>query len=199
LCNAAEHKLFSSRSIIFEEGIGHRTCPPAGGDVEIDGRADHNVPIPLPESQTDVIAELPIVDDPAAPADVPAPALPAPHRSTHIHVPSKAIQQSFKSQEAEAAVKAAGTDWATSRKSPINAPRQLLSSTFQLHWCLKTSMRLCSTPEVWMGPMEKDYGSLMGWEVWVLVNPPPGVNVIDCKWVYVVKYDIEGKITKWKA
>jgi hypothetical protein len=33
-------------------------------------------------------------------------------------------------------------------------------------------------PEVWMGPMEKEYGSLVGWEVWVLVGLPPGTNVI---------------------
>jgi hypothetical protein len=52
--------------------------------------------------------------------------------------------------------------------------------------------------EVWMVPMEKEYGSLVGWEVWVLVDPP-GANVIDCKWVYAAKYNIEDKIIKWKA
>jgi hypothetical protein len=54
-------------------------------------------------------------------------------------------------------------------------------------------------PEVWMAPMEKEYRSLVGREVWVLVDLPLGANVIDCKWVYAVKYDIEGHIIKWKA
>jgi hypothetical protein len=51
-------------------------------------------------------------------------------------------------------------------------------------------------PEVWMAPMEKEYKSLMGHEVWVLMDPP-GTNVIDCKWAYAVKYNIEGEIIKW--
>ena len=47
--------------------------------------------------------------------------------------------------------------------------------------------------------MEKEYGSLMLREVWVLLDPPLDVNVIDFKWLYAVKYDIEGEIIKWKA
>ena len=45
-----------------------------------------------------------------------------------------------------------------------------------------------------MGPMEKEYGLLMGREVWVLVDPPSGANIIDCKWVYAVKYDIAAEV-----
>jgi hypothetical protein len=63
----------------------------------------------------------------------------------------------------------------------------------------KNFMEAMQHPEVWMAPMEKEYRLLVGREVWVLVDPPPSVNVIDCKWVYAVKYDIKGEIIKWKA
>jgi histone deacetylase 1/2 len=50
-----------------------------------------------------------------------------------------------------------------------------------------------------MAPMEKEYGKLVGLEVWELVEPPPGVNIISCKWVYAVKYDTAGEVIKWKV
>jgi hypothetical protein len=56
-----------------------------------------------------------------------------------------------------------------------------------------------SMPEVWMPPMQKEYAALVGHETWTLVDAPPGANIVDCKWVYAVKYDTEGEVIKWKA
>jgi hypothetical protein len=40
-----------------------------------------------------------------------------------------------------------------------------------------------------MPPMQKEYAALVGHETWVLVDAPAGANIVDCKWVYAVKYD----------
>jgi hypothetical protein len=101
LWNAAERKLFDSRDVVFEEGLGHRTRSPAGGDVEIAEEDDPHVPIPVVEPTTDTAARTPAADIPAVPADVPAPATVAPRRSARAHVPSKAIQDSLESQVTE--------------------------------------------------------------------------------------------------
>ncbi|KAF7346029.1 Retrovirus-related pol polyprotein [Mycena sanguinolenta] len=53
--------------------------------------------------------------------------------------------------------------------------------------------------ELWMEPMQKEYASLVGRETWELVDAPPGANVIDCKWVFAVKYNTEGEVIKRKA
>jgi len=36
-------------------------------------------------------------------------------------------------------------------------------------------------------------------DTWELVPSPPGKKVIDCKWVYTVKQNPEGKVERYKA
>ena len=47
--------------------------------------------------------------------------------------------------------------------------------------------------------MEIKYDALMKNKTWHLVPPRLGRNIIDCKWVYKVKRDPDGKILKYKA
>lgn len=51
----------------------------------------------------------------------------------------------------------------------------------------------------WKAAREKEYDSLMENRTWVLVPPPPGRNIIQCKWVYRIKYTSTGEIDKYKA
>ena len=51
----------------------------------------------------------------------------------------------------------------------------------------------------WKAAMEKEYDSLMENHTWTLVPPPPGRNIIQCKWVYRIKYTSTGTIDKYKA
>ncbi|KAF7345200.1 Retrovirus-related pol polyprotein [Mycena sanguinolenta] len=54
-------------------------------------------------------------------------------------------------------------------------------------------------PELWMEPMQKEYANLVSRDTWQLVDAPPGANVIECKWVFAVKYNTEGEVIKRKA
>jgi hypothetical protein len=203
LWNPATRTFFNSRDVIFEEGLGHRLLPPAGGDVEMageieegDGDAPH-VPIPAAEPVTDGLASTPadVPSVPAAPMPVP------PRRSTHAPVPSKLAQDVSEAKAIEAQAKAGGIDWATGCKTPNLCTRARAAAAFVISTSPvpQNFREAMQHPEVWMEPMEKEYGSLVGREVWLLVDSPPGADVIDCKWVYAFKYDIEGEIIKWKA
>ena len=52
---------------------------------------------------------------------------------------------------------------------------------------------------LWKAAMEREYDSLMENRTWILVPPPPGRNIIKCKWVYKVKYTSSGAVDKYKA
>ena len=51
----------------------------------------------------------------------------------------------------------------------------------------------------WKAAMEREYDSLMENRTWILVPPPPGRTIIQCKWVYKIKYNSAGEIDKYKA
>ena len=36
-------------------------------------------------------------------------------------------------------------------------------------------------------------------QVWELVRPPPGANIVDSKWHYAPKFDSEGDVTSYKS
>jgi hypothetical protein len=47
--------------------------------------------------------------------------------------------------------------------------------------------------------MQAEYDALMRNKTWHLVPPQAGRNLIDCKWVYKVKYKADGSIDHHKA
>jgi hypothetical protein len=55
-----------------------------------------------------------------------------------------------------------------------------------------------STPQ-WKTTMDDEYSALMRNKTWQLVPSQPGRNLIDCKWVYKIKYKVDGSIDRYKA
>ncbi|KAK1643200.1 hypothetical protein QYE76_061005 [Lolium multiflorum] len=51
----------------------------------------------------------------------------------------------------------------------------------------------------WRSAMELEYQALLKNDTWNLVPPKPGVNIIDCKWVFKVKKHADGSIERYKA
>ena len=47
--------------------------------------------------------------------------------------------------------------------------------------------------------MDKEYDALLKNQIWHLVPPQQGKNVIDCKWVYKLKKKADGTIDRYKA
>ena len=52
---------------------------------------------------------------------------------------------------------------------------------------------------VWRDAMVEEYDSIMRNEVWEVVPRPEGKSVVTSKWIYKVKYVVDGSIEKHKA
>ncbi|KAI8124587.1 Retrovirus-related Pol polyprotein from transposon TNT 1-94 [Lucilia cuprina] len=57
----------------------------------------------------------------------------------------------------------------------------------------------CNYSEKWRDAMNCEYTALQENDTWHLVELPPGKKAIGCKWVYNVKKNEEGSVTRFKA
>ena len=48
--------------------------------------------------------------------------------------------------------------------------------------------------EAWLEAMRSELKSMDENQVWDLVDPPPGVTTIGCKWVFKKKTDVDGNV-----
>lgn len=62
-----------------------------------------------------------------------------------------------------------------------------------------TSFSAANKDPHWRQAMADEYSALLRNGTWTLVPPPSQSNVVDCKWVYKVKRDQTGAITRYKA
>jgi hypothetical protein len=51
----------------------------------------------------------------------------------------------------------------------------------------------------WKAAMDEEYNALIKNGTWHLVPSARGQNVIDCKWVYKIKYKADGTVDRYKA
>ena len=51
----------------------------------------------------------------------------------------------------------------------------------------------------WRSSCEEEYDTLMGYHTWKLVERPPNVNIVGCRWTFRVKRDNLGAINKYKS
>ncbi|KAL0463139.1 UNVERIFIED_CONTAM: hypothetical protein Slati_0201500 [Sesamum latifolium] len=51
----------------------------------------------------------------------------------------------------------------------------------------------------WLEAMKSKMDSMGSNQVWTLVDPPKGVRLVGCKWVYKRKLGANGEVTAFKA
>jgi hypothetical protein len=56
----------------------------------------------------------------------------------------------------------------------------------------------CKSPK-WQQAMKDEYNALFQNEMWRLVPPQPGHNLVDYKWVFKVKRHVDGSIERYKV
>ncbi|KAJ0544914.1 putative RNA-directed DNA polymerase [Helianthus annuus] len=62
-----------------------------------------------------------------------------------------------------------------------------------------TSFTIANKYPEWRHAMSEELDALYKNGTWTLVPPVPNTNVVDCKWVYRLKTDENGKISRYKA
>jgi len=84
----------------------------------------------------------------------------------------------------------------TRAKSGISKPKV---------WTVTTTDTVPRTPQVaiddpeWKHAMELEYNALIKNNTWTLVDPPLGVHIISCKWIFKNKYNSDGSLQRRKA
>jgi len=56
-----------------------------------------------------------------------------------------------------------------------------------------------STNLRWRAVMNKEIGSLLKNKTWELVDCPPGKKPVGCRWIFTVKYKVDGTIECFKV
>jgi hypothetical protein len=62
----------------------------------------------------------------------------------------------------------------------------------------KTFKQACKT-DCWKEAMKSELAALELNRTWSIVELPTGKNPIGCKWVYKIKYNVDGSIERYKA
>jgi hypothetical protein len=62
-----------------------------------------------------------------------------------------------------------------------------------------SSFTVASSLSPWVQAMEDEFSALHRQQTWTLVPPDPSQNVIGCKWVYKVKRNSDGIVSRYKA
>ena len=62
-----------------------------------------------------------------------------------------------------------------------------------------SSYEEASTRSVWRESMAEEYASIMKNDVWEVVPKLEGKSVVTSRWLYKIKYDVDGSIEKYKA
>ena len=60
-----------------------------------------------------------------------------------------------------------------------------------LIWGVLTKKKCRDAMKVEMDALEKN--------TWEILNKPKGKNIVNCKWIFIVKYNVDGSIEKYKA
>ena len=59
--------------------------------------------------------------------------------------------------------------------------------------------KIASTYPKWCEAMDAEFQALQRQQTWSLVPAPPNVNLVGCKWVFKLKLNSDGSISRYKA
>ena len=61
------------------------------------------------------------------------------------------------------------------------------------------SFTVASSLSPWVKAMEDEFSALYCQQTWTLIPPHPSQNVVSCKWVYKIKRNSNGTVSRYKA
>lgn len=61
------------------------------------------------------------------------------------------------------------------------------------------SYKIATQYPQWCSAMDDKFAALKRQGIWTLVSPSPSQNLVGCKWVFKLKHNSDGNISKYKA
>ena len=55
------------------------------------------------------------------------------------------------------------------------------------------------TKREWKDDMREEMSALENNKTWEIVERPKGKNIVDCKWIFTLKYKVDGSLERHKA
>jgi histone deacetylase 1/2 len=91
----------------------------------------------------------------------------------------------------------------TQLQSGVSQPKKFTDGTIRYAYFCSTGEPSSTTEGFadprWKATMDEEYDALMKNNTWHLVPSTRGQNVIDCKWVYKIKWKADGTGDRYKA
>ena len=56
-----------------------------------------------------------------------------------------------------------------------------------------------SKHQVWINAMNTEYNALIKNNTWSLVTSPPRAHIVGSNWIYIIKYNVDGSVNRFKA
>ncbi|GFX31274.1 retrovirus-related Pol polyprotein from transposon TNT 1-94 [Trichonephila clavipes] len=82
--------------------------------------------------------------------------------------------------------------------SDLSEQQEALMVEVTIPNCYKQAIR-CRDASKWRDAMDKEINVMMERKVWVLVDHPDNIKILENRWVYTIKYDENNKIVRYKA
>lgn len=190
LMDPVTRRIYQSRDVVFDEGSGHRSR-------QVEGEQGISTSTPAtPETDTDISSSAP---DPLPPSIPDSDILT--RRSSRVKTLSRRQRETNEYVQREKAAEISGEAWATntSRELDLDATLALVAAVQRDLSIPRTYAEAMKQPETWLPSMQKEMEKMAENEVWELVRPPCGANIVESKWHYAPKFDSDGNITSYKS
>ncbi|KAJ0612890.1 putative RNA-directed DNA polymerase [Helianthus annuus] len=165
------------------------TEPPASDQPSPSPTTDLPTPPPSPSPTPPVSPTSP--DHP-----IPAPSVPSPLQQSAQAPPSSPTQPAQPDPTPQPRPRPSNLRPNPKQRVPYNPSAFHASTSPEIE---PTSFAIANKDPRWRNAMTKEYAALLRNGTWSLVPPVPDANVVDCKWVYRLKRDKTGAITRYKA
>uniref|UniRef100_A0A2N9FXA9 Integrase catalytic domain-containing protein n=1 Tax=Fagus sylvatica TaxID=28930 RepID=A0A2N9FXA9_FAGSY len=220
------HRVYISRHVLFNESefLAHLSLPSQSSPSPVNSSFDstswlailaHSCTPPLiPDSTPSQSVPIPPADPPVqsitpiiqSPTSIPSPAIPVtqPHTpilesspSTAAPLPTPPSVPPLLSSTISASTNTHPMH--TRSKNGIFKPKIFHTSIPDYTQTEPSTYLTASKFPQWCAAMHEEYSALQRQHTWTLVPPPCGKNIVGCKWVFKLKRNSDGTISRHKA
>uniref|UniRef100_A0A2N9FT93 Integrase catalytic domain-containing protein n=1 Tax=Fagus sylvatica TaxID=28930 RepID=A0A2N9FT93_FAGSY len=212
------HRIYISRHFVFNESefLPHLSLPSAAHTVHVTSTFD---PLPWLLVMMHSCSHIPLVDPLSPSVHIPI-TLPDSPPLPPIITPSSVSAEPIPTPPSESITEPHSSGSATAPSPPplpiplvpinthpmhtrskhgIFKPKLFHTITTDYNHTEPPTYNIASKYPKWCTAMDEEFSALQRQQTWTLVPPPHGTNIVGCKWVFKLKRNSDGSISRYKA